>query len=912
MASMMRVSSNSCAGRLQKQPFLAIPSKPCISRPLVAGPALRFRTISSSAIAPSHVDIMVLESSKMLSDAGLMPLMEVGEGLETPIQLIYLLSLLGLLSAGAFLVVRQVLVRRELDEAAKGLGERVRTGEASCEDYFELGVVLTRKRLYTQATKNLEKAKKVWDGEESELAQVHNALGFCYFNMDKVADAIVEYRKAVELQPGYVTAWNNLGDALEKDKMWKDALQAYQEALSYAPSNQVAMQRSDFVKTRIESFTLNSRVRTRAFNGPARTCAPTVSPSLARPNRFHAQTKLLMKPLQAATDVGEKKAGFYNMMLRHAETFPLVTLLNALLSSKAKMDMNGKVVKVQEQVSQEPSLSGCKVNPTRVQTDVIERLGFMANADVQPGGVIISIPEKLAITSADADDHEVIISIPEKLAITSADAEDHEVIISIPEKLAITSADAEDHEVVGELAAGCSELISLTLWLMAERAKGAASASSALISTLPEATLTPLLWTNAELDALLQSSPETTLTPLLWTDAELDALLQGSPVPAEARSRVAELKKQWAELEEQFFSQDKTKFNPDIFNYDSFARAFAVIMAHAIYLPSASCFALLPVASLMARTGNENGCNLDYDTETQSVVITSPRTYRAGQEVMLNDGRPNDEMLLATGTIQEVMLNDGRPNDDMLLAAGTIQNDNAANSDSFGASLNGSAANSDTLGARLAGAERYSMTKPIKTEQNKTRSSFAFGLSDGNAANFVNWNASLVEGDKYFMMKSQILESFGLSSNQNFPVYADRMPNQLFAYLRLVRVADPALFAKISFEQDVVLSQMNEYEDPDLSPKERLAVKQRLTEKRLVSATMDAVRRRLAPIRGVPTKAGFENANSDIEEIFATLEAIPNAPANLMKGIMSWAKGDQDPDWGKPNKPDKKLPPKPW
>ena len=47
-------------------------------------------------------------------------------------------------------------------------------------------MILTRKKLYTQATKNLEKAKKVWDGEEADKAQVHNALGFCYFNMEKV------------------------------------------------------------------------------------------------------------------------------------------------------------------------------------------------------------------------------------------------------------------------------------------------------------------------------------------------------------------------------------------------------------------------------------------------------------------------------------------------------------------------------------------------------------------------------------------------------------------------------------------------------------------------------------------------------------------------------------------------------
>lgn len=60
-------------------------------------------------------------------------LFQLGEGLETPIQLMYLLTLLGFLAGGAYLVSRQVLIRRELDEAAKALGERIRTGEATCE-----------------------------------------------------------------------------------------------------------------------------------------------------------------------------------------------------------------------------------------------------------------------------------------------------------------------------------------------------------------------------------------------------------------------------------------------------------------------------------------------------------------------------------------------------------------------------------------------------------------------------------------------------------------------------------------------------------------------------------------------------------------------------------------------------------
>lgn len=180
------------------------------------------------------------------------PFIDLAEGLETPVQLIYLATLLGFLVVGAFLVVRQVLIRRELEEAAKVLGERIRLGEASAEDYFELGVILLRKKLFTQATKNLEKAKKGWEGESIELAQVHNALGYAYFNMERLEAAVDEYKAAVELQPGYVTAWNNLGDAYEKRKMYRPALEAYQEALSYAPDNQVARARADYCKTRLE------------------------------------------------------------------------------------------------------------------------------------------------------------------------------------------------------------------------------------------------------------------------------------------------------------------------------------------------------------------------------------------------------------------------------------------------------------------------------------------------------------------------------------------------------------------------------------------------------------------------------------------------------------------------------------
>ena len=47
----------------------------------------------------------------------------------------------------------------------------------SLQDSFELGVILLRKKLYTQAVKNLEKARKSWEGDSGELAQVNSAHG---------------------------------------------------------------------------------------------------------------------------------------------------------------------------------------------------------------------------------------------------------------------------------------------------------------------------------------------------------------------------------------------------------------------------------------------------------------------------------------------------------------------------------------------------------------------------------------------------------------------------------------------------------------------------------------------------------------------------------------------------------------
>lgn len=44
---------------------------------------------------------------------------------------------------------------------------------------------------------------------------MYNALGVSYKRDNKLDKAIQQFEKAGELQPGYVTAWNNLKNALD-------------------------------------------------------------------------------------------------------------------------------------------------------------------------------------------------------------------------------------------------------------------------------------------------------------------------------------------------------------------------------------------------------------------------------------------------------------------------------------------------------------------------------------------------------------------------------------------------------------------------------------------------------------------------------------------------------------------------
>lgn len=75
-----------------------------------------------------------------------------------------------------------------------------------------------------------------------------------YIRDGKVEKGIAQFQNAVKLQPGYVTAWNNLGDAYEKTNDLKSALKAFEEVLLFDPNNTVARPRRDDLKQQVDMY----------------------------------------------------------------------------------------------------------------------------------------------------------------------------------------------------------------------------------------------------------------------------------------------------------------------------------------------------------------------------------------------------------------------------------------------------------------------------------------------------------------------------------------------------------------------------------------------------------------------------------------------------------------------------------
>lgn len=164
--------------------------------------------------------------------------------------LLYLSALTVLLGVVGWFVFREIRRTRGQEGVLNRLQSKLAKDKGSPQEHYELGSVYLDKRLYQQAAVQLKRALEV-AGEN--VPPVCNALGFVYFCQGQYDLAIRYYKDALDEDPDYVTAWNNLGHAYEKKNLVSPGLEAYESALKVDPKNAVARRRADSLRKRIAS-----------------------------------------------------------------------------------------------------------------------------------------------------------------------------------------------------------------------------------------------------------------------------------------------------------------------------------------------------------------------------------------------------------------------------------------------------------------------------------------------------------------------------------------------------------------------------------------------------------------------------------------------------------------------------------
>ena len=86
----------------------------------------------------------------------------------------------------------------------------------------------------------------VADSREDATAQVE--FGISVARAGLWDEATYRWQRAVEIDPTYAAAWNNLGIAYEQKGLFDDALEAYENALDLEPDNLNIQQNYDLFR----------------------------------------------------------------------------------------------------------------------------------------------------------------------------------------------------------------------------------------------------------------------------------------------------------------------------------------------------------------------------------------------------------------------------------------------------------------------------------------------------------------------------------------------------------------------------------------------------------------------------------------------------------------------------------------
>ena len=391
------------------------------------------------------------------------------------------------------------------------------------------------------------------------------------------------------------------------------------------------------------------------------------------------------------------------------------------------------------------------------------------------------------------------------------DINDGDELLKIPIKLCITRDSAQKALGKDALPDGINEYLAVACQLIHERyVLGSKSFYKAYLDVLPE---------------VEEVNPTFT-----WSEEDLD-FLQGSPVIAASKSLQMKLQREFDALlggDDGLITKYPARFPAEHFTYENWVWAFTMLFSRAIRLRSlqqGETLALVPYADLINHSpfsqayidARESGDWL-FKTGEEEVILFADRGYRRMEQIYISYGQ--------------------KSNAELLLLYGFAVERNPFNSVDVTVSIN------------------------------PRTSSFIKELNDDS-----------VEVDPLAEEKIEFLRLVGRENTVDFPCYADRYPVEMLEYLRLMQmtvedtrgkpladfdysrtISSANEAAVLTSVVDAVQRQLSKYpqtEEEDaalikdkslfklLSYNQRMAVRHRRNEKRLLKRTIAALERQI-------------------------------------------------------------------
>lgn len=167
--------------------------------------------------------------------------------------LIYSSLLFISLSIICFYLVGQLRMTQAVEKRISMLETKLQNQDRSSDNFYKLGQIYLRKKIYDKAINLFRQALKEWDvNDKIGLGSLYNTLGFTYFKLKEYDQAIYYYTQAIKLLPDYTLALTNLGLVYENKQMYKEAYQTYASALNYENENKIAKTRLPIMKTKMQ------------------------------------------------------------------------------------------------------------------------------------------------------------------------------------------------------------------------------------------------------------------------------------------------------------------------------------------------------------------------------------------------------------------------------------------------------------------------------------------------------------------------------------------------------------------------------------------------------------------------------------------------------------------------------------